>query len=287
MRIKSTLKKSCPRTQLCLKHVSGAVWAGELGKSESTEARLAKPSKLGPDAGSTYRRPGLGGRQQRHGDLGEVIEDEEIQLPSVQQLRNWQKRPSGRGTLARPYPRCWPAPPGRAAQPRPGRLRNGAVYGAGAAAARRARPAPVPRPLRPAGSPRHLPNSRCRLTAHLLSPCPPRSPRRSRCAPRRPPGAHSLRCASGSSGAGGRRPPGVAAPGTPAARHSSWCRGRERRHHSVCDRLTQGWGGGGACGGDWEKGREKPYKTRVRGGVLCWHRSVWRVFGWLRSVVGQ
>lgn len=154
MWMKSTLKKPCPRTQLCLKHVPGAIWAeGELGKSESTEARLAKPSKLGPDTGSTYGRPGLGGRQQRHGDLGEVIEDEEIQLPSVQQLRHWQKRPSGRGTLARPNPRCWPAPPGRAAQPRPGRLRNAAVYGAGAAAARRACPAPVPRPLQPTGLP--------------------------------------------------------------------------------------------------------------------------------------
>lgn len=26
-----------------------------------------------------------------------------------------------------------------------------------------------------------------------------------------------------------------------------------------------GWGGAGACGGDWEKGREKVYKTRVPG----------------------
>lgn len=184
MRIKSILKKPCPRNPVCLKQASGAIWAeGELGKHRSAPAP-AKPSTPRPDTGFTYGRAGLGGRQQRHGDLGEVIEDEEIQLPSVQQLRHWQGRREGAVSIGnpgptRPYPTSVPARPARACggSPGPAACAMGlpAELGA-AAAARRARPAPCPGPA-----------------AHLRPPCPPRSPRRSRCAPRRPPGARSLR----------------------------------------------------------------------------------------------
>lgn len=40
-------------------------------------------------SGDTHRCLGLGGSEQGHGDLTEVVKHQEVQLPTVDQLRHW------------------------------------------------------------------------------------------------------------------------------------------------------------------------------------------------------